>query len=120
MSVLAAAALTVVLLSGCTEQRFARERFESRNERLAYTLGRYGRSEAQRPDRMSYAFGRVGRAIEIDARRTREATPERVVNWVDRDVRRMQERAPLYKQKIGDTLDGRVETLERIAISLFY
>lgn len=86
---------------------------------MANTLNVYLQSERERPQKLERTIALMGHVIEEDA-----AQLDRNTRWfakiIESDVRRFEERQPLYRAVILDLLDGKPENLEHNAIDLFY
>ncbi len=119
LGVIAVTWFFLIACTGCQPSPLARKTLDSRVEMIGKTADMWATAEEPRPARME----RAGRFIQDSE--TRHAaqlarTGRHVEFWFNRDVERVQQRAPQYRDKLGQILWGQPEDIEYPAIILFF
>ena len=115
---LAAVALLACLATGCQQRGLAQKRMEARLAGINETAETLAKREQKSPQRLAHAADFVDRDVRKDADALGRDFA-RVKAYLDRDLRRWQERQPEYWDKTERILRGKPETIERTAILLF-
>jgi hypothetical protein len=109
--------LTVVA-GGCAPSPAADRRLHMRTDRMQYTVNTWAKSEQGRPAHLQRSLDFVPYVVQRDTRRLK-AAGEWFIDWQGRDIKRFQDRGPVYLDKTGRVLWGKPEGIEPSAIMFF-
>jgi hypothetical protein len=111
--------LTLVAATGsCERSPAADRRLHMRTDRMQYTVNTWAKSEQGRPARLQRSLDFVPYVVQRDATRLKTAG-EWFVDWQRRDIKRFQDRGPVYLDKTGHVLWGKPEEIEQRVIMFF-
>jgi hypothetical protein len=110
---------TLALSTGCQQSLHADHRLDQRLEKLRGTANAVAKGEAIRPAKLAEMGRRIDHETRSDA-----AKFERDLREAHRlaalDIRRWNERQPLYRKSIAREFWGKPQNIETVFIDLFY
>jgi hypothetical protein len=112
-------ALTLVAATGsCERSPAADRRLHMRTDRMQYTVNTWAKSEQGRPAHLKRSLDFVPYVVRRDTTRLK-AAGEWFVDWQGREIKRFQDRGPVYLDKTGRVLWGKPEGVEPSVIMFF-
>jgi hypothetical protein len=110
--------LTLAATSGCERSPAADRRLRMRTDRMQYTVNTWAKSEQGRPAHLQRSLDFVPYVVQRDATRLK-AAGEWFIDWQGREIKRFQDRGPVYLDKTGRVLWGKPEGVEPSVIMFF-
>ena len=106
------------LVAGC-EDPAHQQRINLRRENLQKTARLFEQEEAPRMDKLGRTFALLRTQHERDVEYTRR-NPKIVRDWVENDIKRWNERQPIYGKAIQDQTKGDPENIKRTIPYMLY
>ena len=107
-----------VAVGGCEPSPAADRQLHLRTVRLQHTVNVWAKSEQGRPARLQRSVDYIPFALQRNATRLK-AAGDWFVDWQRRDIKRFQDRGPVYLDKTGHVLWGKPEEIEQRVIMFF-